>query len=431
MPTILELQKQEAQIRRLIAKKKDRGNKLRAKIATKKKELRALEEELRKEVQGAKRNYHRSTKDTPPRRRLKDVVIDLLLAAGRALSLGQIADGIKKSDFAWNPENPKAALGTAIYPDKTTFKVEGPGVITLANWGREKKRAAQGNRLQKTSARKSKNKPRNKKSRDRKCAYPKCRKPFHDSTPTNTRKWCSDKCKAAHRKERKQGSKDTPKARTGGRAKHSPKRKKAARSGNPHNNSQPASKVTPSQVPTQQDIISQVLKDAGKPLSKEEILQGMGRKGYEWKSSNPMAALSVAMSPSAMPGRKRLFRPVGEGLYWFNDGTVASVEDSKSEGRQSRRPSRKDIQNMLMKFFKECCERDSAATTLNTELYEAYKKWAEDHREPVLSQIDLVQFFKEAGLWPETNQGIRRWTGVRLRLVTPFKTLPTVAAATV
>lgn len=60
----------------------------------------------------------------------------------------------------------------------------------------------------------------------------------------------------------------------------------------------------------QRDLVIQILKESKKPLSLDEIMRRMIRKGYKFASQAPKRALSVTIYPD-----KKTFKKVGRSMF--------------------------------------------------------------------------------------------------------------------
>ena len=68
------------------------------------------------------------------------------------------------------------------------------------------------------------------------------------------------------------------------------------------------------------------------------------------------------------------------------------------------------------KILDDCCDRDSTAKTKASELYQAYKTWAEENGEPLFSQTRFGLKLKEKGI-EKVKDGIYYYLGIKLKIM--------------
>ncbi|MFC1451922.1 hypothetical protein ACFLSJ_01095 [Verrucomicrobiota bacterium] len=101
----------------------------------------------------------------------------------------------------------------------------------------------------------------------------------------------------------------------GGAGRGGPAGKKAARPGARKR----AGTGKPKGKPTQKDLVKQILKDAGKPLSLDDILEELAAREYRWASKEPRKALGVLVYAD-----KVTFRKVGTRRFALGAGKRAA-----------------------------------------------------------------------------------------------------------
>ncbi len=72
--------------------------------------------------------------------------------------------------------------------------------------------------------------------------------------------------------------------------------------------------------------------------------------------------------------------------------------------------------DVIGRFLDDCCDRDSTAKTKASELYQAYKTWAEENGEPLFSQTRFGLKLKEKGI-EKVKDGIYYYLGIKLKIM--------------
>jgi len=71
--------------------------------------------------------------------------------------------------------------------------------------------------------------------------------------------------------------------------------------------------------------------------------------------------------------------------------------------------------DILPQFLKDCCLVDITKKVPSRELYEAYRGWAANNADEVLTQKAFGSYLKTAGYKPAKSNGVRYWKGLELK----------------
>ena len=80
-------------------------------------------------------------------------------------------------------------------------------------------------------------------------------------------------------------------------------------------------------------VIAQVLRDNGEPMTINEIMEGVKRTGYQSNATNFRGVISMSLSNT------QLFEKTGRGVYTVRPGAVLGDEDEGDEGEEASAPT--------------------------------------------------------------------------------------------
>ena len=96
-------------------------------------------------------------------------------------------------------------------------------------------------------------------------------------------------------------------------------------------------------------------------------------------------------------------------LKWRRDGLQIPLEV-----KVATEDYRKET-DIVQQFVADCCDREKNVRVTSKRLYEAYTGWAEENMDEVLTQKAFGTLLKTAGLKAKKSNGLRYWTGLRLK----------------
>ena len=136
MTSIVQLRKQQEAIGKQLRKREIQAAELRKKIDYRRREIAKFEEQLTQLLgkPGAAIKLTGSAKPRAPREEgptQKEIIEDILVKAGKPLSLNDILDQLQERGYKWQSGEPRNALGVLMYTNQKTFKKVKPGYFGL------------------------------------------------------------------------------------------------------------------------------------------------------------------------------------------------------------------------------------------------------------------------------------------------------------